>query len=59
MEFNIGDIVEVKGIFQLQLVTGVIHDNEKLFVTDYLNAPSGEVEIMFNEVVNRWEKKAL
>ena len=59
-EFKIGDIVEQNGhIESLLIVTGVIHDEERLFVqdpSDRLNRGL-EFEIWFGEITRHWREK--
>lgn len=56
MEFKIGDIVALDNQSGHVEVTGVIHDDKRLFVTgEDLN----EFEVPFSRVVRRWREKAL
>ena len=55
-EFEIGDIVNLVNDEKLYFVTGVIHDDERLFVT-YNN--DKEIEVSFDMVINRWARKPL
>ena len=57
-EFEIGDIVECRSIDGLKIVTGVIHDENRLFVSDYFTSNS-ETEIDFDDVETRWSEKEL
>ena len=50
MKFEIDDVVQINGF--LFLVTGVIHDNERIFV----DRGKGEVEYKFSEVEDQWQK---
>lgn len=53
-EFDIGDIVEINGVDELWVVTGVVHDTETLYVRN--DKESGEEEFNFSEVAQRWMK---
>ncbi len=53
MEFEIEDIVEYEGEFFM--VTGVIHDDKRLFITKFDS--NDEIEINFDAVTTTWEKK--
>ena len=50
MEFEIGDLVDVDE--RIHVVTGVIHDDERLFVSPFHGGP--EREVPFSEVNNVW-----
>ena len=56
--FKIGDIVECRSLDGLVVVTGVIHDENRLFVSDYFSSNS-ETEIDFDDVETRWRELAL
>ena len=56
MTFDTTDIVEIAGYEELFHVTGVIHDDERLFVTG-MNGK--EFEVPFDDVDERWAKKSL
>ena len=58
-EFLLGDIVEQNGhVDSLLVVTGYIHDEERVFVTD----PTGklnkgcEFELCFDEITRQWRE---
>lgn len=57
MEFKIGDIVEQNGnpVCRFE-VTGVIHDDKRLFVVDYTGKYGNgkEFELSFIEVTKQW-----
>ena len=54
-EFNIGDIIKNDMSDDLFIVTGVVHDTERLFICFYTRQPvSFESEIKFSEVEIRW-----
>ena len=58
-EFEIGDIVEQNGHNEaLLVVTGYIHDDERLFVTDPTDRLNHgkEFEMWFGEVTEHWRK---
>jgi len=55
-EFETTDIVELLDDERLFFVTGVIHDDARLFVT-YNNEK--EIEVSFDRVINRWAHKEL
>ena len=55
-EFDTTDVVELVDDEKLYFVTGVIHDDERLFVS-YNN--ENEIEVPFSCVVNRWAHKEL
>lgn len=50
-EFDTTDVVELIDDAQLYFVTGVIHDDGRLFVT---GDDDKEFEVPFDKVVNRW-----
>lgn len=52
MEFEIGDLVDVDE--RIDEVTGVIHDDERLFVTPFYGGQ--EREVPFSKVNNVWRK---
>ena len=52
-EFEINDLVIVSSLDGIKLVTGVIHDDERLFVSDYFES-GPEVEVPFSDVTDRW-----
>jgi hypothetical protein len=57
MVFNIGDLVSCKNDpSRILEVTGVIHDEERLFVLDSINTDqlAIEFEISFDEVVKHY-----
>ena len=56
LEFKTTDIVELIDDEKLYFVVGVVHDSERLFVTD---DSDNEVEVPFNKVINRWAHKEL
>tara|TARA_R110000824_G_scaffold396367_1_gene597769 strand:+ start:278 stop:448 length:171 start_codon:yes stop_codon:yes gene_type:complete len=56
MEFETTDIVEIFEVEELLRVTGVIHDDERIFVT---GEDGIEREYPFSDVVQRWEYKAI
>jgi len=56
IEFETTDIIEMKANGQLLYVTGVIHDDKRLFVT---GKDMKEFEISFNDVEKRWAEKKL
>lgn len=56
MVFDTTDIVELAGYEELFRVTGVIHDDERLFVT---GMSGKEFEVPFSDVYDRWAYKAL
>ena len=51
-EFETTDVVEILDDNELYFVTGVIHDDERLFVTGESNV---EIEFPFSKVVNQWK----
>lgn len=51
VEFDTADVVELINDENLYFVTGVIHDQERLFVTYNQDK---EKEVTFDQVVNRW-----
>lgn len=53
MIYDIGDIVRLAAHNLLIEVTGVIHDDGRLFVT---GDSVGEFEVNFSEVVDHWQK---
>jgi len=53
--FDLDDIVETDVLDGLYIVTGVIHDEQRLFVSDYYRNNS-EVEIRFSDVLEHWTK---
>ena len=52
MEFEIDDLVNVDDL--IERVTGVIHDDERLFITPIIGGK--EHEVAFNEVKDVWRK---
>ena len=52
MEFEIGDLVDVDG--RIDEVTGVIHYEERLFITPFYGGQ--EREVPFSKVNNLWRK---
>ena len=50
-EFDIEDVVLINGFADLYTVTGVIHDQERLFIT---GADGVEKEVNFVHVERRW-----
>jgi hypothetical protein len=54
MEFNCNELVELKDA-AIYFVTGVVHDNERLFVTG-INETT-EKEVKFSDVVAIWRKE--
>ena len=54
MKFNITDVVSLKGFSDLLYVTGVIHDDKRLFVT---GADGKEIEVTFKAIDEQWVKK--
>jgi len=58
-DFQIGDIVEQNGHNEsLLVVTGYIHDSERLFVTDPTDRLNNgtEFEMWFGEVTRHWRE---
>lgn len=56
MEFETTDIVTIKAGGILFHVTGVIHDDERLFLTGNVGA---EFEVAFSDIAERWARKEL
>jgi hypothetical protein len=56
MEFETTDIVMLKANDLFLEVTGVIHDDERLFLTGRDNI---EFEVSFSDVGDRWAKREL
>ena len=56
MKFETTDIVTLKANGIFLEVTGVIHDDERLFVAGRDNI---EFEVRFSDVGDRWAKKEL
>jgi len=57
MDFEIEDIVKLSSEDGLRIVSGVIHDDERLFTTGIYSRE--ELENSFNDVEQRWAKKEL
>ena len=56
MKFEIGDIVEVNHISELCFVSGVIHDDNRLFVCKMHE--NIEFEVKFTSVIGQYRKVA-
>ena len=57
LEFHATDIVVIGGIEKYFNVVGVIHDDERLFVTHPLVNGGKEIEVPFNKVVKQFTLK--
>ena len=52
-EFEIEDVIQIKGDDTLYMVSGVIHDSEYVY---FMDIEGNEEKVQFKDVFQRWTK---